>query len=137
MRKIIDAHSALIYTMVLVSAAEGEMSDAEIAMMTRLVRTLPVFRGFDTDRIQLLGRECVELLRQHNGLDVAADLIAQALPESLRETAYALACDVIAADGAASQDELRLLEMLRYKLRLDPLVSAAIERGARARFRQA
>jgi tellurite resistance protein len=123
--------------MVLIAAAEGEMTDAEVEMMTRLVRTLPVFRNFDTDRIHLLGRECVELLRQSDGLDVAADLIAGALPESLRETAYALACDVTAADGAASQNELRLLEMLRYRLQLDPLVSAAIERGTRARFRRA
>lgn len=133
----VDPHSALIYTMVLVSAAEGRITDAEIAMMTRLVRTLPVFETFDTDRIQSLGQQCIELLRHDDGLDTATDLIASALPASLRETAYALACDVIAADGAASQDELQLLELLRYKLQLDPLVTAAIERGARARFRRA
>jgi tellurite resistance protein len=132
----LDRHSALIYTMVLVSAAEGRITDAEIAMMTRLVRTLPVFETFDTDRIQALGQQCIELLRHEDGLDVATDLIASALPASLRETAYALACDVAAADGSASQDELRLLELLRYKLQLDPLVTAAIERGARARFRR-
>ena len=88
-------------------------------------------------RIQALGQQCIELLGHEDGLDVATDLIASALPASLRETAYALACDVAAADGTASQDELRLLELLRYKLQLDSLVTAAIERGARARFRRA
>lgn len=137
MRSTIDAHSALIYTMVLVSAAEEQITDAEVEMMTRLVRTLPVFRNFDTNLIQNLGRECAELLRQDEGLEIATGMIAEALPASLRETAYALACDVAAADGSASQAELNLLDMLRYKLGLDPLVSAAIERGARARFRHA
>src|SRR5262249_51914772 len=115
MRTSIDRHSALIYTMVLVSAAEGQITDPELEMMGRLVRSLPVFKDFETDRILALGRECAELLNKEDGLDVAVDLIARALPQPLRETAYALACDVVAADGRASQDELRMLEMLRHR----------------------
>jgi tellurite resistance protein len=135
MRTSIDRHSALIYTMVLVSAAEGQISDAELQMMGRLVQSLPVFKDFETDRILAVGRECAELLNREDGLDIALDLIARALPQPLRETAYALACDVAAADGRASQDELRMLEMLRQRLHLDPLVTTAIERGAQARYR--
>ena len=52
------------------------------------------------------------------------------------ETAYALACDVVAADGNISQEEARLLQMLRQSLDIDHLIGAAIERGARARFRR-
>jgi hypothetical protein len=33
----------------------------------------------------------------------------------------------------ASQEELRLLEMLRHRLQLDRLIAAGIERGSRAR----
>jgi tellurite resistance protein len=135
MRTSIDRHSALIYTMVLVSAAEGQITDPELQMMGRLVQSLPVFKDFETDRILALGRECAELLNKDDGLDLAIDLIARALPQPLRETAYALACDVAAADGRASQDELRMLEILRQRLHLDPLVTTAIERGAQARFR--
>ena len=40
-----------------------------------------------------------QLLTQEDGLDVALDQIGAALPAPLRETAYALACDVAAADG--------------------------------------
>ena len=42
-------------------------------------------------------------------------------------------CDIVASDRDASREELRLLELLRDKLDLDGLISAAIERGARAR----
>ena len=137
MRNSIDRHSALIYTMVLVSAAEGQISDAELAMMGSLVRSLPVFKDFETDRILAVGRECAELLNKEDGLDLAADLIAAALPPSLRETAYALACDLACADGRPAQHTLRLLEVLRQRLHLDPLVTTAIERAAQARYRTA
>ena len=55
------------------------------------------------------------------------------LPERLFETAYAIACDVAAADGTLREPELRLLEEIRYELNIDRLHAAAIERGARAR----
>ena len=62
-------------------------------------------------------------------------MIDEALPERLRETAYALAVDVVAADGVASQEELRLLEIFRHTVKVGRLEAAAIERGAAARFR--
>jgi tellurite resistance protein len=55
------------------------------------------------------------------------------LPEKLRETAYAMACDVAAADGTVMPEEARLLAILRDRLKIDRLAGAAIERGARAR----
>ena len=61
------------------------------------------------------------------------DIVKAGLPKKLYETAYALACDVAVADGKLSQEELRLLQMLRNRLELDRLHAAAIERGARAR----
>jgi hypothetical protein len=74
------------------------------------------------------------LLDADDGLDRAFEVIRGALPPRLRETAYALACDVAAADGEPHQEVIRLLEMLRHRLDLDRLIAAAIERGARARF---
>ena len=60
-------------------------------------------------------------------------LVRDALPDRLYETAYALACDVAAADGSIYGPEARMLEEIRYELDLDRLHAAAIERGARAR----
>jgi len=61
-------------------------------------------------------------------------LLDDVLPERLRATAYALACDVAASDGAAAIEELRLLEIMRHRLGVGRLTAAAIERGARARY---
>ena len=133
MQRPIDPHTALIFTMVLISAAEGEMTDAELDMIGRQVRYLPVFREFDHQRLTEVGRDCAELLRREDGLDVASEMIAEALPQPLRETAYALACDVAAADGALASAELEILGLLRRRLNVDRLVAAAIERAAYAR----
>jgi tellurite resistance protein len=133
MQRPIDPHTALIFTMVLISAAEGEMTDAELDMIGRQVRYLPVFRDFDHQRLTEVGRDCADLLRHDDGLDIATDMIGEALPQPLRETAYAIACDVAAADGTLAEAELEILALLRRRLNVDRLVAAAIERAAYAR----
>jgi hypothetical protein len=75
------------------------------------------------------------LLQDEDGLDRVLDIIATSLPPRLHETAYALTVEVAAADLHVEQEELRFLQMLRDKLDLDKLTVAAIERGARARYR--
>lgn len=134
---MIDQHSALIYTMVLVSASDSDMTDAELGMIGDIVRHLPAFEGFDAKQLPNVASMCVDVLSGENGLDHTLEVIAGALPERLRETAYALACDIVAADGNASQEELRVLELLRHRMEMERLVAAAIERGARARFARA
>jgi len=130
---IIDPHRALIYTMVLVSAADGEVKDEELDEMSQTVTTLRVFKDIATKDISPVVEEVMALLQDDEGLDTALKQIGSWLPSHLRETAYAIACDVAAADGVVVQEEARLLEMLRFELTLDRLVCAAIERGARAR----
>jgi tellurite resistance protein len=119
--------------MVLVSAADREMSDDELEHIGNVVSHWPVFHDFDRDKLSTYAQDCAELLRGDNGLDTAIETIRAALPAKLVETAYALACDIAAADGVASQEELRLLEMLRHELAVGRLEAAAIERGTRAR----
>ena len=133
---MLDPHGALIYTMVIVSAADREMSDPELAIIGDIVGHLPAFRGFDRQQLPGVLEACTRLLNRENGLEEAFAAIKKALPANLRETAYALACDVAAADGEASQEELRVLEMMRHRLSIDRLIAAGIERGARARFQR-
>ncbi|MEP1012259.1 MAG: tellurite resistance TerB family protein, partial [Paracoccaceae bacterium] len=97
------------------------------------VNNLPVFAGYDADRLQTIAQIVFDLFEQEDGLDALFGLIKESLPDRLNETAYALACDVAAADGTLQESELRLLEEIRYQLEIDRLHAAAIERGSRAR----
>ncbi len=133
----LDPQEALVCTMVLVAAASGEITDREIGAMANLVQTLPVFEGFSTARLNSATEAAVGLLDEEDGLAHAGGLIREALEPRLRETAYALACEVLAWDRMGEQDTLRMLAFVQAELRLDQLVTAAIERGARARFQPA
>jgi tellurite resistance protein len=131
---MLDHHRALIYMMVIVSAADSEMPDAELRIIGDIVGDLPIFRDFDRNELPRVLNDCTDLLGRENGLEETLKAIKAALPAKLRETAYAIACDLAAADGEATQEELRILELIRHRLNLERLIAAAIERGARARF---
>ncbi len=131
---MVSHQAALIYVMVMVSAADGNMTDAELAMIGEIVNILPVFADYDSSLLTNSTAACAELLDADDGMDRTLDVIRAALPLRLRETAYALACDVAAADGEPHPEVMRLLEIIRHRLDIDRLVGAAIERGARARF---
>lgn len=133
----LDPAEALICTMVLVAAADGGMTDREIGVMSGQVQTLPAFRDFSAEQLDIATETAVELLNEDEGLRHAASLIRAALSPRLRETAYALACEVIAADDVAGQQSLEMLAFVQAELHLDHLVAAAIERGVRARHQPA
>jgi tellurite resistance protein len=131
----ISHHSALVYVMVVVSASDGNMSESELRTIGDIVRTLPVFRDFDHHRLLSASRECAEILQERDGLDAVLGLIRDALPESLRETAYWLALEVALTDAHVKLEEVRIVELLRRSLSIDRLVAAALDRAAEARYR--
>jgi len=126
-------HDALIHIMVTMSAADRTMSDRELAKIGTIIRSLPIFIDFDEQRMIAVADECTRILQKEDGLDQIIKNALDSLPEHLRETAYALAVDVAAADLQIEQEELRLLQIYRNRLDIDRLTAAAIERGARAR----
>ena len=130
---LLNPHSALVYIMVLVSAADNKMTDRELKQIGEQVRNLPIFQGFDEEELVPLSEDCAKMLCAPGGLDQVLNLIIASLPAKLSETAYAIACEIAAADLHVEQEELQLLQQLRYSLDLDRLTAAAIERGARAR----
>lgn len=134
MSKTISPQEALIYVMVTMSAVDRSMDDAELQKIGQMVETLPVFEDFDSEKLVAVSQTCGDRISAENGLEDTLDLIRESLPERLRETAYAMAVEVAAADLHVEQEELRFLQLLRDRLDLDKLAIAAIERGARARY---
>lgn len=136
-RDALEAPEALVLTMVLVAVADGGMTDREIGVMSGAVQTLPAFHDFTSEQLGDVTDAAVRLLNEEEGLQHAARLVRAALEPRLRETAYALACEVVAAGAVTRQRTLEMLDFVRNELHLDPLVAAAIERGVRARHQRA
>jgi tellurite resistance protein len=130
----ISTEQALIYVMVMMSGVEGRIKPEELAEMELLARTLPVFQRFDRTRLATIVQECGDMLQEPEGLQTVLGLVKDQLPVRLRETAYAMAVEVAAADLVVGKEELRFLAILRDALGLDKLATAAIERSAIARY---
>ena len=130
----LNLHTALISTMVIVSAADREMTDRELFTIGEIVRTLPVFADYEEDHLPDDATTCVDMLNGDQKLEEIISKIRAVLPKKIYDTAYALACDVAVSDGQLSQEELRMLEMLRHGLDVDRLTAAAIERGSAVRY---
>ncbi|MCK4712667.1 MAG: tellurite resistance TerB family protein [Marinosulfonomonas sp.] len=124
---------SLVAVMIAISASDEDIRASELLTIQAIVNHLPVFAGYDMDRVKTVAQTVFDLFEDEEGLDALFGIIRNDLPERLFETAYALACDVAAADGKLRDTELRLLEEIRYELNIDRLHAAAIERGARAR----
>lgn len=133
MSEAISHQTAIIYAMVLVSASDAKMTDSELMTIGDVITHFPVFRDFPRDRLMIVAEECAAILVEPEGLDAVLGLIEEGLPDKLRETAYAAAVEVAAADEVVNQEELRVLERLRHRLEIERLFAGAIERSARAR----
>ncbi len=123
----------LVAVMIAISASDENIRTSELVTIEAIVDHLPVFADYDKDRLKRVSETVFDLFGEEDGLDALFGLIRDNLPEKLHETAYALACDVAAADGRLREEELNLLAEIRYELSIDRLHAAAIERGARAR----
>ena len=126
-------HGALIYVMVTISAVDRTMTDPELARIGEIVSNLPLFADFDQEQLVKTAEACGEVLSADGGLEQVLRLVHGGLPKKLRETAYAVALEVAAADHEVKPEEVRFLELLSDALELDTLTTAALERGIRAR----
>ena len=110
---IMRPQDELVSIMVAVSAWDGTVSKRELLSIIRIVEHLPIFSGYDKSRIKIIAQTVFDIFEEEDGLEALFGLIEQSLPQRLFETAYALACDVAAADGmleAVSYTHLRAHE---------------------------
>ena len=129
----LSPQDALVAVMIATSVSDETVRTAELVTIDRIVNHLPVFAEYDADRSRMVANLVFELFEEEDGLAALFGLVREALPGHLNETAYAMACDVAAADGKLYEAELRMLEEIRYELDVSRLHAAAIEQGARAR----
>ena len=133
----LSPQDALIYLMVIAASSDSSMNEVELQRIETLVGQLPVFDSSDRAGLSRVANNCVDLINSSSDIEGVLDMAISAIPARLQDTAYALVVEIAAADLTLPQEELRFLEMIRDKLDLDRLVTAAIEVAARARYRHA
>jgi uncharacterized tellurite resistance protein B-like protein len=136
-RRMLSKHAALIYIMIMVSASDRDMKRIELSWIGSIVKRLPVFADYDVTRLPETAEACAETLAGENGMTNALNAVAESLPQNLRDTAYALALEVAAADRRLNAEELRLLQIIADKLAIAPETAATLERSVSIRYAEA
>jgi tellurite resistance protein len=129
----IPVQTALVYVMILISAADRKMGDSELARIGELVRRWPVFQGFNQEMLVPMATDCATIIAEEQGVETVLGLIGTAVPNELAETAYLLACEVAAIDSQFLKSEMQVLKLLRETLGVDRLTGAALELSAQVR----
>ena len=75
------AQDALVAAMVGLSASDENITTKELLSISRMVDTLPIFDGYDHDRLRTIGQTVFDLFTEEDGLDALFGLMRDALPD--------------------------------------------------------
>ena len=99
------------------AAADGHISDEEARGLWTTIERMKLFADFTPDKFNKMMDVLLKILKK-GGPDLLVDKCVPALPDRLRETAFANACDIVLADGAVEDDERELIERLQNRLEI-------------------
>jgi tellurite resistance protein len=100
------------------SACDGDIADEEARGLTTITERMRLFDDFTPQRWKSVLAGLGKALKR-DGVNTLVERCARALPEELRETAFANACDVILADGIVEKEEKAFLDNLQKLLTID------------------
>lgn len=107
------------------SACDGHFADDEIQGLVTTLGRMKLFSRF-TDKQYSQTLQRVHSIFRKKGVDTLVDSCVEGLPNELRETAFANACDIVLADGTVESEERQFMDSLYRKLRLDPKMATEI-----------
>ena len=98
-------------------ACDGYVSDEEGQGLITILSRMKLYENWSADKFNAMMNRLSGLLKRE-GVDALVDRGSDALPENLRETAFANACDLVLADGIVEDAEKEFLDKLQKRLEL-------------------
>lgn len=92
-------------------AADGYLSDQESREMTMLLSRMQLFRSFSNEVMHRMFDKLLAALKRQ-GPSELIDSAKSCLPQDLRETAFAVATDLVLSDGTVTTQEQAFLDDL-------------------------
>ncbi|MEM9538883.1 MAG: tellurite resistance TerB family protein [Cyanobacteria bacterium P01_E01_bin.42] len=103
-----DAFAAI---MLLVVAADGYLADDEVRLLNTVLGRMRLFRSYSVDVMRKMFDTLGGTLRREGGAALFEAALAT-LPHDLYDTTFAVATDLVLADGNVSKEEEDLLNSL-------------------------
>ncbi len=118
------AESFAAITLVVV-AADGYLADAEVSLLTTVLSRMQLFRSYPGDVMRRMFDNLGNLLQRH-GSQALIEAAIKSLPQDLYDTTFAVATDLILADGQVTQEEENLLTSLCQALEIPEAIAQDI-----------
>ena len=100
------------------SACDGHISDEETGSLLTTVGRMKLYEGITENKWRSIVDQLFKILKK-DGPEGLLNRCAKALPDELRDTAFANACDIILADGVVEDEEREYLDKVQKALEID------------------
>lgn len=107
-----EAYAAIT---LLAIASDGYLANEELDAITSHLSRMHLFHHFRPDTMQRMYAKLFDIMRK-DGADVLLESAKETLPIELRESAFAMCCDLTLADGVMAKDEQTFLQELHQVL---------------------
>lgn len=127
---------AIASVLVAAIASDGNLSPDEAVQMNSLLSTSRLLRTAGGGSPQATVERAIGLLNEH-GIEAVLNTCAGAIPAELRPTTFALAMDLVLADGRIGPREKTFIDELQAGLGIDETLALKIVEVALIRNRPA
>ncbi|MBW4628317.1 MAG: tellurite resistance TerB family protein [Brasilonema octagenarum HA4186-MV1] len=107
------------------TASDGNLSDEQARGILSVLSGMKLFRYYSNDEINRMFEKLLNILKWE-GINALFHSAKESLPYDLRETAFAIATDLVLADGVSPQEELEFLNDLSQDLGISGYIAIQI-----------
>lgn len=100
-----------------VVAADGYLADPELDVLITLLSRMHLFRSYPSEVMRRMFDKLFGMIRRE-GVEAVVNEAIKTLPHELQATMFAVATDLILADGEVTSEEESLLTELSNKLQI-------------------
>ncbi len=112
-----SASEAFAAIVLIVIAADGYLSEREISLLNTILGRMQLYRQTSVEEMRKMFDELCGLLKSE-GPEILLKAGLAALPKDLYDTTFAVATDLVLADGKVTDEEEDILADLRQELDL-------------------
>jgi hypothetical protein len=102
-----------------------ELSEKTFAYFRDIFSRMRLFEGWSATHYHTLFEKLTDMLKTQ-GLETLLEMSIRALPPKLYQTAFAVAVDIVLADGLVNKEEKDFLYMLQKKLQIETELATKI-----------
>jgi uncharacterized tellurite resistance protein B-like protein len=107
------------------TASDGDISDREVRNISSALSRTKLFRNYPSDVMNRMFDDLLGILKR-DGIDNLFNIAKESLSPELREAAFAVATDLVLAEGVVTQEEKEFLNDLYHALSISSDIATQI-----------